>query len=138
MSSERRSIEGDLPDGVADRDQGYEHNPNPEDEVALQRARFEEMQRKLQQDRAVAAETVGEVQQRLAEQYEAEQEDPEHQAFVAEQLAHGEIDIPYQRGGQEIPGDMVADVSLEQNAEIGRRTPLPTSARQAEEFNNEE
>lgn len=137
MSSERRSIEGELQDGVADREAGYTHNPNPEDEVAAQRARFEEMQRKLQADRTSAAEVVGEVQQKLGEQFQEEQHNPEHQQFVAEQLAHSEIDQPYMRGGQEQSGDQVASTSLPQNAELGRRTPLPTTAREAEEFNNE-
>lgn len=137
MSSERRSVEGELPDGVADRDEGYSHNPNPEDEVAAQRARFEEMQRKLQADRTTAAEAVTEVQQKLAEQFQEAQNDPEHQQFVAEQIAHEEIDAPYQRGGQEIEGDPVTSMALPQNAEVGRRAPLPTTPRQAEEFNNE-
>lgn len=137
MSSERNSIEGELPDGVADRDEGYTHNPNPEDEIALQRARFEEAQRKLQEDRAVAAEVVSEVQQRLGEQYEEAIQDPEHQQFIAEQLAHGEIDTPYLRGGQEQEGDGFIGGGLPQNAESGRRVPLPTTAREAKEFNNE-
>jgi hypothetical protein len=137
MSSERRSIEGELQDGVADREEGYTHNPNPEEEIAAQRARFEEMQRKLQADRSVAAEAVTEVQQKLGEQYQEAQNDPQHQEFIAEQLAHGEIDQPYMRGGQEIPGDEVVTTALPQNAEIGQRRPLPTTAREAEEFNNE-
>lgn len=137
MSSGRRSVEGELPDGIADRDAGYSHNPNPDDEVALQRARFEEAQRKLQEDRAAASEVVGEVQQRLAEQYEQQQNDPEHQEFIAEQIAHGEIDAPYQRGGQEIPGDEQVGVTLPQNAEVARHIPLPTTPKDAEEFNRE-
>lgn len=137
MSSGRRSVEGELPDGIADREAGYSHNPNPDDEVALQRARFEEAQRKLQEDRAAASEVAGEVQQRLVEQYEQEQNDPEHQQFIDEQIAHGEIDVPYSRGGQEIPGDEQVGVTLPQNAEVGRHIPMPTTAEDAKEFNRE-
>ena len=137
MSSERRSIEGELPDGVADRDKGYEHNPNPEDEVAANRARFEEQQRKIQLERAAAAEAIQEVQQTIEAHYHQAVQDPEHQAFVSEQLAHDQEDPKHLRGGQEIDGGEYVGPVLTGNAEIARHVSLPTTPRKAEEFNRE-
>ncbi len=137
MSSDRRSVEGALPDGVADREAGYVHNPNPEDEVAANRARFEEQQRKIQQERAVAAEAIQEVQQTIEAQYHQAIEDPEHQAFVAEQLAHDEEDPKFQRGGQELDGGEYVGPAITGNAEIARHVSLPTTPRKAEEFRRE-
>ncbi len=87
MSSERRTIHGETPDGVVERAEGYTHNPNPDDELALQRARFAEQQRQLQADRHQAAEAISEVSEKLGEQYAAAQHDPAHLAFVPEQFA---------------------------------------------------
>jgi hypothetical protein len=137
MSSERRSVEGALPDGVGDRDHGYEHNPNPEDEVAANRARFEENQRRLQQDREAAAEVIRDVQQTIEKQYEASLHDPEHQAFIAEQVEHEYEDHPHLRGGQEYTGDQHVGPVGTGNAEVGRHVPLPTTPRSAEEYNRE-
>ena len=85
MSGERRTVQGELPDGVADRDQGYTHNPNPQDELEIQRARFAEQQRQLQQDRREAAEAMNEMERGLEEQYQAAQHDPAHEVFVPTQ-----------------------------------------------------
>jgi hypothetical protein len=137
MSSERRSIEGELPDGIGDREHGYEHNPNPEDQIAANRARFEEMQRKLQQDREIAAEAIREVQHTIETQYEQAVNDPEHQAFVAEQVEHEYTDPLHQRGGQEEHGDEHVGTVGSSNAEVGRHVPLPTTPRSAEKFNHE-
>jgi hypothetical protein len=90
MSSERRTIQGEVPDGIADRSQGYTHNPNPEEELAVQRARFAENQRQLQHDREEAADAISEVEANLAEQYRAAQHNPDHQAFIPEQRAEQE------------------------------------------------
>lgn len=138
MSSERRSIEGELPDGQADRAQGYTHNPNPEDEVAAQRARFEEMQRKLQQDRAQVVGTINEVREATVEQYQEAKQDPEHQKFVEEQVQHQLTDPPHLVGGQERDGAPEGLSAMPGNVEISRHAPLPTTPRRAEEFNNEE
>ncbi|MBV9787402.1 MAG: hypothetical protein JOZ51_04480 [Chloroflexi bacterium] len=139
MSSERRSIEGNLPDGVGDRDHGYEHNPNPEDEVAANRARFEEAQRKLQAERESAAEAIRDVQTTIEQQYEEAIQDPEHQAFVAEQIEHEYTDpMPaHNRGGQEYRGDEHVGTVGSGNAEVGRHVPVPTTPRSSEEFNHE-
>lgn len=134
MTSERRSVHGALPDGVADRAQGYTHNPNPEDELAAQRARFAERQRELQADRAAASERLGEIQHDLGEQYQQAQHDPEHQAMVAEQRAHQAVDAPHQRGGQEYAGEPEAMAPMPGNVELGRHAPKPTTPRDAEDF----
>ncbi|HEX6287815.1 MAG TPA: hypothetical protein VFZ66_01420 [Herpetosiphonaceae bacterium] len=137
MSSERRSVEGELPDGIGDRAHGYEHNPNPEDQVEANRARFEEMQRKLQREREAAAKAIQGVQRQLEEQYVAAQQDPEHQAFIAEQVEHEYTDRPSLRGGQEQSGDEHVGTVGSSNAEVGRHVPVPTTPRNAEEFNRE-
>lgn len=134
--SERRTIEGELPDGVADREEGYTHNPNPDDEVAAQRARFEAMQRKLQQDRAAAAHTIEAVQQRVGEEFEQAVHDPEHEQFVQEQVDHELVDRPYLRGGKEVQGDQEAFAPMPGNVEISQHAPKPTTPLDAERFNN--
>lgn len=137
MNNDRRSVDGAMPDGVADRSQGYEHNPNPEDEVAINRMRFEERQRQLQQERAAAAEAISEVQERLGQEYEQQLNDPEHQKFVAEQLEHNLVDQPFSRGGQEEGGGPYLGAVPLNSPEIQRHVPLPTTAREAEEFGKE-
>ena len=67
MSSDRRSVEGALPDGVVP--EGAERNPNPPEEVAANRARFDAKQRELQHDRQEAAEQIREVQAEREDQY---------------------------------------------------------------------
>ncbi len=98
--SERRTIHGEVPDGVADRTQGYTHNPNPDDELAVQRARFAEQQQQLQEDRQEVVEYVGEMQEWLGEQYEAAQQNPDHQAFIPVQEALIEQQPMATHGGQ--------------------------------------
>jgi ribosomal protein L9 len=137
MSSERRSIEGQLPDGIGDRSQGYEHNPNPEDQVAANRARFEEQQQRLQQEREAAADVLRDVQHTIETQYKESMQDPEHQAFIEEQVAHELNETPHLRGGQEQQGDEHVGTVGSSNAEVGRHVPLPTTPRAAEEFNHE-
>lgn len=132
--SERRTVTGELPDGVADREQGYTYNPNPEDEVAVQRARFDEMQRKLQHDRDEAAQAVEPVQQRLGHEFDQAIHDPEHDKFVREQIGHEFVDQPHVRGGQEVEGDPEVIAPMPTNVEIGQRAPKPTTPRSAEEF----
>jgi hypothetical protein len=99
MTSERRTVEGSLPDQVVD--QGEYPNPNPDDELALQRAHFAERQRRYQEDRAAAAKEIGEVQEAVGQQYEQAQHKPEHQQFVAEQRQHQQVDPPSTRGGRQ-------------------------------------
>ncbi len=108
MSSERRSVEGNIPDGVVDRAEGYTHNPNPDDELAAQQAHFAERQRKYQEERATAAAAVREVQHAVEEQYEQAQHNSEHQAFIAEQRAHQRTDPPHMQGGQTKTEDRAA------------------------------
>ncbi len=136
--SERRTADGELPDGIADREQGYTHNPNPEDEVAAQRARFEAAQAKLQEKRHEFAEAIEEVQANVGQQFEEAISDPEHQKFVAEQLEHEEVDPAYFVGGQEQQGDDVVTRAMPGDIDSGRQVPLPTTPQSAEEFNNEQ
>ena len=136
--SERHTVAGELPDGIADRAQGYTHNPNPEDEVALQRARFDEMQHKLQHDRNESAETIEPVQQRLGHEFDQAVHDPEHENFVPEQVGHQFVDRPHVRGGQEVEGNPEVMAPMPTNVEIGQRAPKPTTPRSAEEFMHEE
>lgn len=138
MSSERRSVEGELPDGVADRAQGYTHNPNPDDEIAANRARFEAKQQELQQDRQAVAEQIREVQHKVEGQYEASMHDPAHAAFMPEQIAHAQSDPLYSHGGVERDGGDEPATVMPNNLEIGKHVPMPTTPRRAEEFNNEE
>jgi hypothetical protein len=138
MTSDRRSISGDLPDGVIPPTEGHAPNPNPEDEVARNRARFEEAQRRLQQGRAEAVETINRVRDQAEHEYEDAQHDPEHQRFVEEQIAHQRTDRPAIRGGKEYAGDEEQFASMPANVELGYPEPKPTTPRRAEEFNNEE
>ncbi len=135
--SERHTVKGELPDGIVDREQGYTHNPNPEDEVAAQRARFDEMQHKLQHDREEAAQTIQPVQGRLSNEFDQAIHDPEHEKFVQEQIGHEFVDRPHVRGGQEGEGDPEAMAPMPTNVEIAHHAPKPTTPRSAEEFMRE-
>jgi hypothetical protein len=137
MTSERRSIEGELPDGIADRDRGYAHNPNPDDEVAANRARFEAKQRELRADHEAALEAFNEINDELDAEYQESMSDPEHQAMIPEQRAHQVADPLHSRGGQEYQGDQDALSAMPTNVEIGRSVPKPTTPRDAEKFTNE-
>lgn len=131
MSSERRSSDGALPDGVVP--EGAEHNPNPPAEVAANRARFEARQHEIQQERQESAEQVQALQAEVGAQYLQALADPEHQAFVPEQLEHEAHDPLHIHGGQEERGaDFMASPGL-QNADSTRRIPLATTPRAAEE-----
>ncbi len=136
--SERRTVTGELADGIADREQGYTHNPNPEEEVAAQRARFDDMQHKLQHDRQEAAQAVEPVQQRLGQEFEQAIHIPEHEKFVQEQVEHEFVDRPHTQGGQEVEGDPEAMAPMPSNFEIARHAPKPTTPRNAEDFMREE
>lgn len=121
-NNDRRTIQGDVPDGVVDGAQVYTHNPNPDDELALQRERFAQQQGQLQQDREQAAEALEEVNERLADQYQAAQQDPAHQAFVpAQQAALEEADSATDGGAGYT--DEEATPSRAINSEIPRVVP---------------
>lgn len=130
MSSERRSFEGYLPDGVVP--EGAEQNPNPPEQVAANRARFEAQQRKLQHDRQEAAEQVRAVQEMVEDQFQKSMHDPEHQAFIPEQIVH-ELNEPFHHpGGQEATGTGHLVGHLPQNPDIADSTLVPTTPRAAE------
>ncbi len=132
MSSDRRSVEGALPDGVVP--EGAERNPNPPEEVAANRARFDAKQRELQHDRQQAAEQIREVQAELEDQYRESMADPEHQAFIPEQIAHELSDPYHQHGGEEATGREHFAGHLPQNPDIVQPAPVPTTPRAAEEL----
>ncbi len=96
--SERRSANGELPDGVVPA--GQEHNPNPPDEVAANRARFEARQQALQAERQQTEETIEPLQAQVDAQYRRSMADPAHQAVVPEQIAHSENDFGHEPGGE--------------------------------------
>lgn len=98
--SERRTIHGEVPDGIADRTQGNTYNPNPDDELAVQRARFAEQQHQLQQDRQDVVEYVSDMQDQLGTQYEAAQQNPDRQAFIPTQEALADAQPTATQGGQ--------------------------------------
>jgi hypothetical protein len=98
--SERRTIEGEVPDGIADRTQGNTYNPNSDDELAVQRARFNQQQQQIQHDREQTAEVLNEVQGHLGDQFVIAQQNPDRQAFVPEQQALAEGIEPASTGGQ--------------------------------------
>lgn len=124
MSSDRRTVHGEVPDGVADRSEGYTHNPNPEDELAAQRAHFAERQQQLQHDREEAAHLIEETQQHVAEQYKAAQQNPDHQAFAAEQQEEQSALEPSTHGGQfDRSGALMPDIIGA--GEMERRVPTP-------------
>lgn len=129
----------DRPAAAAVEEQQREaHTYAPDDEVARQRALFEQKQREIQASREGVAETIEEVSQRVGEEYERAIHDPEHQRFVQEQLAHQEVDEAQLKGGKEVEGDDVVTRAMPGNVEAGRQVPLPTTPIQAEEFNNED
>jgi len=124
--SERRTIQGEVPDGVADRTQGYTHNPNPDDELAEQRARFAEQQQQLQQDRQDVVEYVGEMQEQLGEQYQAAQQNPDRQAFIPKQEALAAQQPLATHGGQfDTSGSTVPETIGA--GEMMRQTPRPVA-----------
>ena len=135
MTSDRMSVDGTLPDGVVP--EGAEQNPNPPEQVAANRARFEEKQRELQHDRAEAAEQIRAVQADLETQYQAAMHDPAHQAFIPEQIAHELSEPLHQHGGQEDPGADLMGRPLPESLDTARREPLPTTPREAEERRGE-
>jgi hypothetical protein len=131
MSSERRSIQGDLPDGVVPA--GQEDNPNDPELLAQQRARFAERQRELQQDRQEASEQIRAVQSDLESQYERSMQDPEHQAFIQEQIAHEMHDPVHNPGGQQrVEGDYLLSRQPEE-FDTTFHDALPVSPRAAED-----
>ena len=135
MSSERRSVEGSLPDGVVP--EGAERNPNPPEQVAANRARFEEQQRALQRDRQEAAEQIQAVQAELEAQYQASMHDPEHQAFIPEQIAHELNDPLHGHGGAEATGSDFLSTRTPQNLDTNFPESLPTTPRSTEERRGE-
>lgn len=125
MSNKRRSTEGDLPDGVAERGRGYGHNPNAEGEIAAQKARFNERQRTLQRDLADLAKGMRGVQQTVATQAQQAQELPAHQAFAPEQRARGERDRKA-RAARTTTATPHIGAARPVDWESGRHVPLPT------------
>ncbi len=131
MSSTRRSTDGELPDGVVPA--GQEENPNSPEQVAAQRAKFEERQRELQHDRQEAAEHLRTTQAEVEDQYQRSMHDPEHQAFVPEQIAHELNDPQHEHGGQELAGQDLFVSRLPQEYDTTRSGALPTTPHAAEE-----
>ena len=131
MGSERRSADGNLPDGVVPQE--LVQNPNPPEQVAENRARFEEKQRELQHDREEAAQELREAQNALAEQYQASMNDPAHQAVIPEQIAHDLAD-PYHHHGGEGERDSEVLIHPPQDFDTAPRIPAPASPRTAEEY----
>jgi hypothetical protein len=124
VSDKRRSTEGALPDGVAERGRGYGHNPNAEGEIAAQKARFNERQRTLQRDLADLAKQVRAVQQAAEAQAQAAQELPARQAFVPEQRAHQRRDREIHTGTT--TGTPHIGAARPADWESGRQVPLDT------------
>jgi hypothetical protein len=118
MSSERRTVEGSVPDGIADRAHGYTHNPNPPNELAAQQAHFAEREHKYQQERAAAIEAFQEVERAEEERYEEAQHKPEHQAFIAEQREHQRVDPSHTKGGQDWMGDVPPTSAADGRGEV--------------------
>ncbi len=135
MTSERRSVEGNLPDGVVP--EGAEHNPNPPEQVAANRARFDEKQRELQHDRQEAAEQIRAVQAEVEAQYQASMRDPEHQAFIPEQIAHELHDPLHAHGGQEATGGDLLSPRTTQDFDTRFPDSMPTTPRSTEERRGE-
>ena len=96
--SERLSVAGNLPDGEVP--EGQEHNPNPPDQVAANRARFEDRQHKLQADRRQTEATIEPLQQDVEDQYRRSITDPAHRAVIPEQIAHSTNDPVHDPGGK--------------------------------------
>ena len=135
MSSERRSVEGSLPDGVVP--EGAEQNPNPPEQVAANRARFDEKQRELQLEREEAAEQIRAVQAQVEGQYQASMQDPAHQAFIPEQIAHELNEPSHAQGGQEAAGSDFLTTRTLQDFDTTYPDALPTTPRSAEERRGE-
>lgn len=131
MSSTRRSTGGELPDGVVPS--GQEENPNPPEQVAAQRAKFEDKQRELQHDRQDAADQLRTTQTEVEDQYQRAIQDPEHQAFMAEQLAHELNDPQHEHGGQDRAGQDLLVSRLPQDFDLTRPGALPTTPHASEE-----
>ena len=125
MSGERRTVQGEIPDSVADRDEGYTHNPNPQDELEIQRARFAEQQRQLQQDRREAAEAITEVSERLEQDYQAAQHDPDHEAFIPTQREEQATMGSATHGGHGYTHEQSEPTVVGLGVDVPRRFPPP-------------
>jgi hypothetical protein len=125
MGSTRRSTEGELPDGVVQA--GQADNPNPPEQVAANRAKFEARQRELQSDRQEAAETLRSTQGEVENQYEQSMRDPEHQAMIPEQIAHSLHDPQHSHGGQDQEGNDLFVTRLPQEFDTFRPGAVPAT-----------
>ena len=98
--------EGQLSDGVLDRDAGEDYNPNSNATVEANRARFEAANVQITKDHAHLADEVIPVMERVAEEAKAAAQLPEHQAMIPEQIAHAASDPLATHAGSENPSVM--------------------------------
>jgi hypothetical protein len=94
----------------------------------VQRARFNEQQQQIQQDREQTAEVLNEVQGHLGEQFVVAQQNPDRQAFVPEQRALADQIEPASTGGQENTGDY-ANQTIANMGGTAQPVPIPTQPR---------
>lgn len=99
-----------LADGVLDRTEGEDYNPNPADVVAEQRAKFDADSNRLLADHHKLESEMAPLQQHLADEARAAAEDPAHQAVLEHQREHQEHDPKLIHAGQEIGSVMAPEL----------------------------
>ena len=93
--------EQQLADGVLDRTDGEDYNPNVSQTVEENRARFEAANAKIAADHQHLAEEVAPVIERVAAEANAAASDPDHQAMLPDQQAHASADPLATHAGKE-------------------------------------
>jgi hypothetical protein len=81
-----------LADGVLDRDAGEDYNPNTNDTVEANRARFEAMNKQIARDHHQLEKEIAPVIERVAQEAKEAAALPEHQAMLPDQAAHSQVD----------------------------------------------
>jgi hypothetical protein len=84
--------QGQLADGVLDRDAGEDYNPNANNTVEANRARFEAMNKQIARDHHQLEKEIAPVMERVAQEAKEAAELPEHQAMLSDQEAHSRTD----------------------------------------------
>ncbi|HEY1016951.1 MAG TPA: hypothetical protein VGE07_29830 [Herpetosiphonaceae bacterium] len=99
--SQAADRERELADGVLDRPAGEQYNPEPDDIVAQQRARFDAANEQLKGIHDQLEQNVVPVMERLKAEADAAAQLPEHQAMVEHQLDHDDLDPKADYAGRE-------------------------------------
>lgn len=99
--------EAQLADGMLDREEGEDYNPNPEAQVDAQRTLFDERNEQLLHDRQENAGDMASLQHRLSVEANAANHNPEHQKMVPLQKEHEATDVPETHAGKDVQASVL-------------------------------